>query len=626
MTDFIKEIKLLGNEADNLFNSNDKYIVPLYQRAYSWSFKEIEQLIDDLMDFSEDEYYLGSLIVYKRNDCYEVIDGQQRLTTLYILFDVLKNDFLKDVCNNFKSLAFECRDKSNYTLDKYYEKEFDEALLEKDILDGKDIIFQKIKREQIDVDKLIEQIKKVIIYRIEVPKHTDLNRYFEIMNTRGEQLEQTDILKAKLMEPLNDSERNAFAVIWDACSDMTGYVQMHFKPELRTKLFYSHWDWLNEDELNGYMSNAADISDEEELTVKEALLSDSSNSDYDGLTDKDERVRFDSIIEFPYFLQHVLKVLVSENDIISNDGEKIVPEQLDDKKLLDNFTRVLEKGTMNDSSIDYHLFSVEFIKCLLKSRYLFDKYIIKREHSVDDIDGEWSIKALYSKDKKATYVNTRFRLYEQNKGLLARNKKNVMIQSCLRVSYVSPKTMHWITELLKVLYKRDRSQIEVLYSVGEVFARTSIKRDYLDKCEALEPIKYEMGVDTPHIVFNYLDYLLWKNYKEFNDFSFEFRNSVEHWHPQHPSESSFKKWEDGIDTFGNLCIIQRNVNSKFSNMSPEAKESTYKEMIAKGSLKLRLMAKETRNNDGWTKDICTKHETAMIDMLKNDINQLLILD
>ena len=63
----------------------------------------------------------------------------------------------------------------------------------------------------------------------EVPENTDLNRYFEIMNTRGEQLEQHDILKATLMRYLpDDSEKSTFAKIWDACSDMTGYVQMHF--------------------------------------------------------------------------------------------------------------------------------------------------------------------------------------------------------------------------------------------------------------------------------------------------------------------------------------------------------------------------------------------------------------
>ena len=59
-----------------------------------------------------------------------------------------------------------------------------------------------------------------------MPENTDLNRYFEIMNTRGEQLEQHDILKATLMSYLKDEKDKAiFAKIWDACSDMTGYIR-----------------------------------------------------------------------------------------------------------------------------------------------------------------------------------------------------------------------------------------------------------------------------------------------------------------------------------------------------------------------------------------------------------------
>ena len=66
------------------------------------------------------------------------------------------------------------------------------------------------------------------------------------MNTRGEQLEQHDILKATLMSYLSDdSEKGLFAKIWDACSDMTGYVQMHFISKnnaVREAIFGSEWN------------------------------------------------------------------------------------------------------------------------------------------------------------------------------------------------------------------------------------------------------------------------------------------------------------------------------------------------------------------------------------------------
>ena len=69
---------------------------------------------------------------------------------------------------------------------------------------------------------------------------------------------------------------------------------------------------------------------------------------------------------------------------------------------------------------------------------------------------------------------------------------------------------------------------------------------------------------------------------------------MEHWYPQHPSEGTFDTWEqEEVDDFGNLCIIQRSVNSRFSNMAPAAKKTTFGQMISKGSLKLRLMAERT---------------------------------
>ncbi len=85
---------------------------------------------------------------------------------------------------------------------------------------------------------IILKLKNTCLFRIEVPEHTDLNRYFEVMNTRGEQLEQHEILKANLMSYLsNKNERTLFAKIWDACSNMDGYVQMHFDTNIRTLIF-----------------------------------------------------------------------------------------------------------------------------------------------------------------------------------------------------------------------------------------------------------------------------------------------------------------------------------------------------------------------------------------------------
>ena len=73
-----------------LADKQTQYIVPIYQRNYAWGKDEIDALVQDIRTAQErrpkQNYYIGSLIVYKRHDgSYEVIDGQQRLTTLSIL-------------------------------------------------------------------------------------------------------------------------------------------------------------------------------------------------------------------------------------------------------------------------------------------------------------------------------------------------------------------------------------------------------------------------------------------------------------------------------------------------------------------------------------------------------------
>lgn len=628
MSELIKVLHLLKEDNSTIFSDGDIYSVPLYQRAYAWEEKEILQLIHDIYymeDLEEAHYYLGSLIVDKNSETYEVIDGQQRLTTLFILVKCLYEigaltESIPD------TLRFSCRDKSNYTL-KNLHRLIDEDRIEESIRAGKDIVMAGLRT--LDMPSFLAKMKRVVLYRVEVPAKTDLNRYFEIMNTRGEQLEQHDILKAALMNCLTDGDEKAgFAAIWDACSDMTGYVQMHFSVKAREALFGR--EWRNVPEYTSLVSVSRDKADGRKTKITEIIQDAYHTEHFDGVDDNSDRIRFESIIEFPYFLLHVLKVFVANYNVTSNE-DGLVAELLDDKKLTRAFERVIENGVMNGKAISMQKeeFARGFIKCLLLCRFLFDKYIIKREFVNEDSDGKWSMKELHvsgqQSKKKAYYRNTWVaRSGEWENTREGRTKRNVMLQSCFRVSYTSPKIMHWITELLIWLTKDNLAMLHHLdeyETVSEEIAKRAVRRDFLEKCKEGEKTTYNMGVDTPHIVFNYLDYLLWKETEP--DFVFEFRNSVEHWYPQHPSEGTFEQWshDDGVDNFGNLCIIQRSVNSKFSNMSPDAKKSTFDEMIKKGSLKLRIMASLTQATDNksasynWRDNVYLQHEQEMISKL-----------
>ena len=650
----IDRLTILVGAGKTLFSEvGVRYVIPRYQRAYAWEEKEIEQLIDDICDDNDPkrDYYIGSLIVARRKADdgveYEIIDGQQRLTTIYLLLQCLLDEgyFSRGEVSVGEALSFDCRSKSNCTLayirSDAQKSEGKEELLDQSILLAVDIIKKKLAREfgdrVEDQKKFVDRLKHVVLYRIEVPEHTDLNRYFEIMNTRGEQLEQHDILKARLMNYLDDAcEREAFARIWEACSDMTGYVQMHFSVEDREKLFVEQWSSLSSEDALRELCRGKRRSEgkSDGLDISKIIASKYKEEDEDGTQEeRDAEARFESIIDFPYFLLHVLRVFCRVKRL-SMDGAEELGSLLDDRLLLKDFAKVIacceKRGDKRIKDVK-RWFAHTFIRFLLRSRFLFDKFIIKRERVEGDQEGSWSLKELRAPNKKPYYANTGG--VKKSETLEEAHAECLMIQSALRVSYTSPKVMHWITRLLECLFDA-KLKLPKLADKAEHIAAEAVAEDFFDQTlseyseygiQEYEFGDYAFGVGTPHIVFNYLDYLLWKKAKKtYKDFVFEFRNSVEHWYPQHPSDGSIEPWDER-DVFGNLCIISRSVNSKFSNLSPASKMDTYRGMVQKGSLKLRKMGEiidELRKTEKpgvaaklWRQSACAKHEKEMIRLL-----------
>jgi uncharacterized protein with ParB-like and HNH nuclease domain len=171
---------------ENVFKGTE-YVVPIYQRNYAWEKREIEQLLDDIND-AEGKYYLGSLVVnHLEPNVYEVIDGQQRLTTLFLLLS-----FLNDPSVNKRSLRFEARENSNKTLQDIDSIKDEEKELENEPWYSEEIVKgYKIIREYFEIhtgndyrDTFVGKLKNITIIRTQVPEKIDLNHYFEIMNTR----------------------------------------------------------------------------------------------------------------------------------------------------------------------------------------------------------------------------------------------------------------------------------------------------------------------------------------------------------------------------------------------------------------------------------------------------------
>ncbi len=395
---------------------------------------------------------------------------------------------------------------------------------------------------------------------------------------------------------------------------------------VRDIIFGSEWNNIPSNDWNDYQS----IVDDETIVATDSrrmidIIDPSYVETVNEYKENGVRIRFESIIKFPVFLIHTLKVFAELNSITHCDGRSsLVPELIDDKKLLDVFTSVIECGTVNGRRISDSKseFAKNYVLCLLRTRYLFDSYIVKNEYTNDNVDSKWSLRAVcvsrQNKSRSVYYRNSSFTRYrEWDSTNEWRVKSNIMIQSALRVSYTSPLAMHWITQLLIWLSVNDcerlkNGDIAKYHEYAEMIAKKAVKENYLDKC--CDGV-FGMSADVPRIVFNYLDYLVWNSDRnKYSDFEFQFRNSVEHWYPQHPTGGMFDAWKDGVDQFGNLCLLQRNINSRFSNLSPEGKKSTFANTIKNGSLKLRLMSENTVEGNGlcasyyWREYAYKKHE------------------
>lgn len=589
-----------------LLNHNDKYIIPIYQRNYAWGETEIVQLIQDIIDSIpvkksyENNYYLGTLVVFEDkkdyNVVYQTIDGQQRLTTLSLLACVIKNKYKEVNLDWFSKLNidFESRKISSDTLQAVYLDEFNNYCeYNESILNGYSLIQKTLKIKLQENNIAIKYfcayfMDRVKIIRVPVPKDTDLNHYFEIMNNRGEQLEKHEILKSKMLEILNqisspkkESAFESFQLIWDACSNMEKYVQYGFNTEQRNILFKkSNWDNLNSVDFDDICVKLNLNNEGNGLnTVKISLSDIIARKTIQKLEEKDEDTpdRFNSVINFPNFLLHILRIQ-TKCDI-----------PLDDKRLI----KIFEDEITN--SKDEIEFVKEFTFNLLKGRMLFDKYIIKREFIAGT--DKWSLKKLkWYEGNKVSYVNTF--IDENNKVDVDDNRCILMLLSMFHVSTPTMVYKHWLNAALKFVLNNSNitaiDYINYLESLAKAFLFDRFiarePKDYYEiiynnsgvnknRIRDLDITKLRYGNISNNLVFNYLDYLLWKEQsskdKIIKNYEFTFRSSVEHYYPQHPMPGFDKLDEDVLNSFGNLCLISHNKNSRLSNFMPTAKKEHY---------------------------------------------------
>ena len=611
----------------NRLLNEDTYAIPLYQRNFAWTYDEIEQLLNDVADaFQEkrDNYYIGTLVVNEENAIFKIIDGQQRTTALNLIALALKHEFGFDRLKAV-NLTFPARKKSNENIQKLFTKqkisEDDENELTRGYRHAQDALKKVLSERQLDFQPYFNYFfDNVIIFRSILPKNLDLNLYFERFNSRGEQLEAHEILKAQMMAKFGEDQDIAqkFARIWDACAEFDKPVASQFKMrrkradsfQERERIFgwhFSNYSFHNiYDDIDFYQNERRKLSDILGIKVNEKITEIEKNiGDYT------------QVIDFPTFLLHVLAIW---------EGKDTSEVQLDDKKLL----------TLFDIKNKNETWVIEFSELLLRMKHIFDNFIVRNSNmdSSSRNKDEWFLqKGTYyeyqpnGKAKEHYIVEERFTKNTFSDSEM--NKNIILLQSMFAVTFTANRDSRWLYESLQFLfnhieeldqpefgsYFKDFLEImAVRYADGRLFDKEGIIKKY---------------GDIPVYAFNFIDYILWKNREElgrkyegvkFDQFKFAYRRSIEHWFPQHPnSDERVEKMDDQyLHSFGNLCIITDSQNSKFGNLVPSAKYKQWEGIFDRQSLKLQMMASITEKTK-WESDQIKGLEKEILPMVKKFI-------
>jgi len=629
------------------------YVIPFYQRNFAWTYGEIEQLVIDILDSIDDkklEYYIGTLVLCPGGKKeYDIIDGQQRFTAVLLLCLAIQNRYsgLKEKPVADLNLSFKARKISNETLKKLL-LNTTESISDKDIQNNEILVGYKnandILKELISDEKIAEfydtLLDKVKLFIDIMPEKTDKNLYFERFNSRGEQLESHEIIKAELMQKLTKDGCDMktiqkFAKIWDACSEFETPCIKFFEKKTKSAdanserelIFKCEWteyepgknSWRYGFNLRNIYRHIL-VNYENRQSLLKALegkrdtenekSSSGAEDDIDGVD------KYRCIINFNTFLYYVLYITDNTEDI-----------QLDDKKL----QAVFDARSRDKDWI------LAFGTNLLKAKFIFDNLIIRNalETAGRQREGEWFLQKAYREDKNDKrrghlYVQTRF----DKNSFAQKNNEITMLQSMFAVTFTAYKDTKWLFNALRFLFANASKLNEpnfgqIFFNFLEDLSKEFACERICDDSRKIDNEKMRYNNHVPVYAFNLMDYVLWKNqavltktfpHVRFNEFKFTYRRSIEHWYPQNPNEKegNRKMSKDLLDSFGNLCIIVASQNSEFGRLYPKAKLENWRSIFNTQSLKLQIMAHNTTAWNGWDeshRDTITKMEADLIGWL-----------
>ena len=594
------EINSTPYSPKTLVKNNIRFRIPLYQRPYTWTEKQVKQLLDDLWSSSgqskDSPYFIGIMNISRTDyddSTFDLIDGQQRLTTLSVMALVMKDLIIED--NDYD------RGWANFCgrID-FYGREEDKAFLEnglpkdntnKNLLNAKSVIESFFNgKDAGDKEAFALYVYNNASFFLSViPQDYTIiekNKQFIRMNNRGKQLEMVDILKVKL-------------------SSVEG---------VDSKEFLRKWNTISQ-------MNCDEKSDEnnQQGELPPTILNIIERYESVNLP-KESEIYYKSIVSFDEFLLIALR-RVKKDIAISQDKEKIL-------KTFGFEGNGENKIEWNNESVN------EFMRILEHQFELFCEYFIRR-----DKEGKYKWQNVKSEQAKSNNQND-----ERN------NKEWNMLRRFQSYLYVSREPHQWMKSAFDWLDEKGND----FGPSGFLEELKRVDNEYATKLLTDGRTYHEKFPNINRYWFWRLDYYLWEkslhkgsknganedvdnsgtvgifNLKEeeksvVEKYVFSSNRSVEHLHPQNESVEGSWDDDDAVNSFGNLAMISQTLNSYQSNKSVQEKFGKIEKSVTDGksveSLKLYWMYLAYKKENKWTKEMASEHCEEMCKILDDSLIQ-----
>ena len=489
-----------------------KFEIPFYQRAYSWKKQDIEKLVNDTN--ARSRHYLGNIVVKKNDDKFIVIDGQQRLTTIYIIFMALKEKLFE--------LDYEIDSGDGEKLKNFDINEH--RYINQQILEA--INFVKNNKTLCEIS-FKEKLNSAIFTMTIIPENIKATEYFELVNTKSIQLENHQVLKARFLNKIQDNYTDV-ARKWDMISNM----DEKYKDQAKNNNKYTQYGEL--ETINVLLNKT--YKEEQRAQTK-------TNSDTK------------SLVKFPVFLLLALKVFVAKKelkiDIIINKD-----------KLLGEFDKVFKE--------EANIYS-EFIKFLEDMRNKFDESVYRDDDMKDkkllNLQRMFYYTSEYDKPEFIAALLAfldKSSLGEYNEENAKKVTKfleqldNELVKSALR-NNGSRKIVETINNVIEKIYKNENIETQMLKKIDSRFLDngTAVPHYWFYRLEYLLWRDFEdlnvcgicaNNIKTVFPKFNRDEYLI------------KSQDTVEHMWATNLQENN-----KALDDFGNLALIRKDFNSSLSD-------------------------------------------------------------